>query len=288
MNKKRVHKGLIIAVVLVTVLLSAGLFFLFGDLHSENGVLFVNIKKSQGDIHSGDLVLVNYENEYDFSHSPKIVSLKSKKNSAYSLRNGNEKLEKDTVKALNKMLKKFKRETGIGTVCVNSAYRTYDEQATIFENRINEYGYDGASVLASEAGFSEHHTGLACDLILLNDDGTTAAIGSISEYTWFTENADDYGFIIRYPEGKTHITKISNEPWHFRYIGKAHAKVVSEYGFCLEEYIDYIKDYSHKSPLVCDGYSIYYCEGTKVTVPIFKSYTISGNNIDGFVISYKN
>jgi len=56
------------------------------------------------------------------------------------------------------------------------------------------------------------------------------------------ENAHKYGFILRYPDGKQSITKVIYEPWHFRYVGKEHAEVIKEKGFCLEEYIEYLKN----------------------------------------------
>ncbi len=60
-----------------------------------------------------------------------------------------------------------------------------------------------------------------------------------------------YGFILRYPFGKEHITKIAYEPWHFRYVGAPHAEIIEKNDFVLEEYIEYIKQFMYwTEPLV--------------------------------------
>ena len=61
-------------------------------------------------------------------------------------------------------------------------------------------------------------------------------------YLWLQEHAEEYGFVLRYPEGKSDITKIIYEPWHFRYVGPEHAKEMNRLGMCLEEYVEYLKE----------------------------------------------
>lgn len=60
-------------------------------------------------------------------------------------------------------------------------------------------------------------------------------------YQWLDENAYKYGFVKRYPEDKTDITGISNEPWHYRYVGTTVAKIMKEENICLEEYLEKYK-----------------------------------------------
>ena len=60
-------------------------------------------------------------------------------------------------------------------------------------------------------------------------------------FEWLQENAQDYGFVLRYPKDKQDITGITYESWHWRYVGEEHAKIMKEKGFCLEEYIEYLK-----------------------------------------------
>lgn len=117
----------------------------------------------------------------------------------------------------------------------NSAYRTLDEQITILEYRTLEHMRDykldfqeaRAKALETVAipGTSEHHLGLAVDLL-----GKEAI-------AWFTEHCWDYGFIVRYTEEKEPITGIVDEPWHFRYVGTEVSMAMKDTGLCLEEYL---------------------------------------------------
>ena len=93
-----------------------------------------------------------------------------------------------------------------------------------------------ASVVA-KPGTSEHQTGLAVDLCAkdyqLLDEGQEAT----PEYQWLCANCAEYGFIVRYPDGKSDVTGIIYEPWHFRYVGRAAAREIMADGLCLEEYL---------------------------------------------------
>ena len=86
-------------------------------------------------------------------------------------------------------------------------------------------------------GKSEHNAGLSADIfsdeyVSFDDDG----FKNTKAYAWLMENAADYGFILRYPEGKEDETGIIYEPWHYRFVGVYYAHKVSESGLCLEEY----------------------------------------------------
>ncbi len=117
----------------------------------------------------------------------------------------------------------------------NSAYRTILEQTTILEYRTREHmasfnldfadARDKAYETVAIPGTSEHHLGLAVDLL-----GSEAV-------AWLQEHCWDYGFILRYTEAKEHITGIIDEPWHFRYVGKEVSLDMKDSGLCLEEYL---------------------------------------------------
>ncbi|NLB43301.1 MAG: peptidase M15, partial [Clostridiales bacterium] len=95
-------------------------------------------------------------------------------------------------------------------------------------------------------------------------------------------------------EEKRSKTGIEYEPWHFRYIGKPHSYIATEYNMCLEEYVDYLKEFQfgEKHLRVRDGdgkrYEIYYTDKLDVPVPSGKQYKVSGNNVDGFIITVMN
>lgn len=124
---------------------------------------------------------------------------------------------------------------------VVEAYRTEEEQQKLMDEKIEEYIQKEyprflAEFLAkkwvAEPGTSEHQLGIAVDI---NPDYSKSDRNKV--YTWLAENSYKYGFIYRYPEDKTHITGISNEPWHYRYVGIEVAEEMYKQDICLEEYL---------------------------------------------------
>lgn len=114
-----------------------------------------------------------------------------------------------------------------------SAYRSYYSQESIFKEWCDIYGFEKASTISSQAGHSEHQTGLTMDL-----DSLSQSYGDTAEGIWLAENCWKYGFIIRYPKGKAEITGYAYEPWHVRYLGKSTAKLVYNSGLTLEEFLN--------------------------------------------------
>lgn len=136
------------------------------------------------------------------------------------------------------------RAAGLG-LFVREGYRTYEDQKQILDERIQRYRDEGysrseAKKLAEEyvavPGTSEHELGIAVDI-----NADTSKCSSDAVYTWLANNAYRYGFIKRYPEDKTEITGVNNEPWHYRYVGVDAAREMQEKGLCLEEYIETLK-----------------------------------------------
>jgi len=122
-----------------------------------------------------------------------------------------------------------------------SGHRRISTQKTNFENKIQQYQNQGyskaeATQLAAKIilppGSSEHNAGLAMDICSLE-----TSFENTREFKWLTEHAADYGFILRYPKNKTDVTRITYEPWHWRYVGVSHAKNIKARGVCLEEYL---------------------------------------------------
>lgn len=98
-----------------------------------------------------------------------------------------------------------------------------------------------------------------------------------------------YGFVERYPAGKEKITGIAHEPWHFRYVGFPHSAIMADMELALEEYVELIKNYTLEHPLLYKGTEIYYVpangKSTEIRLPEKSIYQISGNNVDGFVVT---
>lgn len=157
---------------------------------------------------------------------------------------------------------------------VMSSFRTAEEQQEI----LNEQGSD----TAMPAGSSEHQTGLGLDLYFDNFSGK--AILKCEAGRYLNEHCSDYGFILRYPAGKKAVTKIDYEPWHFRYVGQPHAKIISESGYTLEDYIKHLepgKFYSY------EDYIISRQNGNNINVPAGKGKVISPDNCGGYIITVK-
>ncbi len=141
------------------------------------------------------------------------------------------------------------KEDGINLTII-SGYRTLERSRILYANKVAEYeamGYDNETAKVEAAkwvappGTSEHHTGLAMDIV--SSDYYTKYSDLVEEFAndpeaiWLKENCARFGFILRYPQDKVDITGINFEPWHFRYVGEEHAAKIMEQGICLEEYL---------------------------------------------------
>lgn len=117
-----------------------------------------------------------------------------------------------------------------------SPFRSYAIQNDLFQKQVNRVGGDEAlaATVVARPGTSEHNTGLCADFNMASD-----TFESTPMYTWMCENAEDYGFILRYPKEKQHITGVIYESWHWRFVGIDTAKEINSLGLTLEEYIEY-------------------------------------------------
>lgn len=121
-------------------------------------------------------------------------------------------------------------------LAIRSAYRTYAEQKAIYERAVAAYGIQYASLYYAPAGASEHQTGLALDVWDGVNRGT--AFSRLPQARWVAQHAHEYGFIVRYPDGKTHITGYAWESWHLRWVGpEAAANFGPNSRLTLEEYL---------------------------------------------------
>ncbi|MFB6364297.1 D-alanyl-D-alanine carboxypeptidase family protein [Paenibacillus elgii] len=146
------------------------------------------------------------------------------------------KMRKEAAAALEKLFQAAKKDNlplaGV------SAYRSHETQKTVYNRYVQKDGEAAANKYSAKPGHSEHETGLAIDVA--GSSGKCAAqdcFGATKEAKWLAEHAADYGFIIRYPEGKESITGYQYEPWHLRYVGVDTAKAIVKQGVTLEEYV---------------------------------------------------
>lgn len=115
-----------------------------------------------------------------------------------------------------------------------SAYRSYSYQNTLYTRYVTNNGKKLADTFSARAGYSEHQTGLAVDI---NVASSSAHFENTPHYRWLSEHAWKYGFILRYPQNKEHITGFRFEPWHYRYVGLDAAKAIHDSGLTWEEYL---------------------------------------------------
>lgn len=128
-----------------------------------------------------------------------------------------------------------------------SSYRTVERQTNNFNNKVKEYvnkGYSQeeakeiAATIIAIPGTSEHHTGLAADIVTPSYQRLNEGFAETKAFRWLYAHCAEYGFIMRYAEDKQAITKIIYEPWHYRYVGKEAAQIIMGEGICLEEFLE--------------------------------------------------
>lgn len=134
------------------------------------------------------------------------------------------------------------------TLFVNSSYRSYQDQESLYNSYAAERGTEAADEVSSRPGHSEHQTGLTFDVNTTED-----SFAGTPEANWLAEHCAEYGFIIRYPEGKEDKTGYVYEPWHIRYLGKEKAEAVTKSGLCLEEYLGVTSDYKYAEDQNCSS-----------------------------------
>lgn len=264
---------------------------------------FIYEQHSNEEICNGDLILVNNDTEYKAQGKEELVSIFDEKNlihaegdNAFGVTDSSLQLRKNAADKLVEMLDKFNEATGNDNVVVCSGYRTKETQQRLYDEDLENTGDDNSTRVA-KPGFSEHESGYAVDLTLYDGeyDGT-------GEYEWINKNCAAYGYILRYKSEKSDLTQIQDEPWHYRYVGTPHAEYIMQNNLCLEEYIDLLKNsYAYTESSIDllemeghDGerYAVYYfaadtsADSTYLPIPADKEYTVSGNNQDGFVVSF--
>lgn len=144
-----------------------------------------------------------------------------------------QKVDKRIVDTTKKMLADAKAAGVELQIC--SAYRTVKQQEELY---LKEPAVaPGQPVAVQQPRASEHHTGLAIDIITPDFQRLEEGFENTEAFRWLDIHAWEYGFILRYPKDKQEITGVIYEPWHYRYVGMEHAKKIKEQKVCLEEYL---------------------------------------------------
>ncbi len=242
--------------------------------------------RTSDQIHTGNLILVNKTHKYEFPlNGGNLINVYNEQEAAgtrgqyFQLPGSKLYMEQNAYFQMNKWLKEF-NDSSLHLV---GAYRTYEMQESL-----------NSSI---PAGYSDSHTGLSCELRTQNQAGHPVKISPETHRALY-DNAYKYGFIVRYPADKNTLTEVPNYTYYFRYVGYVHAYLINTNNFCLEEYILYLQRYTYGENSLKvttpDGsnYEIYYVKasGTQQTIiplPAEGSYTISGDNEGGFIVTVK-
>lgn len=142
----------------------------------------------------------------------------------FQLSNVHIQLEREVFEAANRMFRQA-RQDGVSRFTITSGYRSWATQERLYAK--------GANANAAAPGTSEHQTGLAFDVTTRRERG---GFETSKQYEWLSQHCWEYGFILRYPQGKEHITGFAFEPWHYRYVGEEIAREIRDRGCTLEEY----------------------------------------------------
>lgn len=178
------------------------------------------------------LILANYENLLPEDFSVKVSNIDETR-----------QFDSRAIGELNDMMNAMKKD-GITNVWIQSAYRSVSRQKELYDSSVKKYLQQGKTKEEAEKltdeyinkpGSSDHNLGLAVDFNYVDNK-----FEKLDGFKWLKKNAEDYGFVLRYPKDKEDITKIAYESWHWRYVGVEHAKKMNELNMCLEEYVEYL------------------------------------------------
>ena len=206
----------------------------------------INEEENKKDIDSNtsdwELLLVNKNHKVPDGYSVELEEVES-----------THKVDKRIADSLEQMLTDARKEGLSPIIC--SSYRTNAKQQKLYNNKVTEYrrwGYSSeeakelASYWVAIPGTGEHETGLAVDIVSKEYQILDEKQEQTDVQKWLIENSYKYGFILRYPTDKKDITMINYEPWHYRYVGIDNATYMKEQDMCLEEYIDYLRQFEEE------------------------------------------
>lgn len=193
-----------------------------------------DIEKEKKEITDWRLTLANYENVLPDDFTVEVENIDSTR-----------QFDARAIKYLKQMMSDMSKDK-IKNVWVQSAYRSVERQKELYDASVSKYLKQGKTQEEAEKltdeyinkpGSSDHNLGLAVDFNYVDNK-----FEDLDAFKWLKKNAENYGFILRYPKDKEDITKIAYESWHWRYVGEEHAKKMNELNMCLEEYIEYLSE----------------------------------------------
>lgn len=242
---KKLNKRKIITIIIITIILIIMIKYFKTKTVVETATNQVeqttpkqeenqtNEQQPEKEITDWRLTLANYENLLPENFTVKVENIDKTR-----------QFDSRAIGELNDMMNQMKKD-GITNIWIQSAYRSVARQKELYDASVKKYIQEGktqeeAEKLTNEyinkPGSSDHNLGLAVDFNKVDNE-----FEKLDGFKWLQKNAENYGFVLRYPKDKEDITKIAYESWHWRYVGVEHAKKMNELNMCLEEYIKYLK-----------------------------------------------
>lgn len=262
-----------------------------------------SLTMSRHAVHAGNLILVNGDHPYrGFCENLDLVPADDP---TWTVASGPQLpgvcerlLARRAAAALDLLMRRI---DGWPRIAAVSGWRPYQEQVNLWNESVDGNGLDFTRSYVAQPGCSEHHTGLAIDLGLLNGEPLDYIRPNFPYEgicQQFRELAPAFGFVERYPAGKEAVTGVAHEPWHFRYVGRPHAAVMAAKGLVLEEYLELLD----RHPSSQEGLAWEDSDGTRwllwradagseddpqAEVPVDRArlHAISGDNRGGFVVT---
>ena len=236
---------------------------------------YTEYELSKNDLSKGLLAIYTDSKPATEEDQLKMADLYEEKNECFILSEEHLDLNEDAALALNSMMEDYVSETMLTDFIVYGTTDTYTDA----------YSHCPQAFAESKAG--------GCIDLALYTGGEVLTYDGCDAQGWIVENCWKYGFVVRYPKNKENKTGNEYCPWHLRYVGDIHAAIMNHKGMCLEEYIEFLEQYTFEEPYSFSfnniAYQIYTvpCSGDTITinVPSSGDYEISGDNRNSFIVT---
>ena len=314
-SKKRLRQQVVISIfAVIALILLVFATLIIGKIFTtqkntnpstEPGYNMITVPREEAAVHMGNLLLINNNfkcNKIDSSDFVNLYNYRADKNnsevtqingkSTYGLVDASIYLNQTTLDAFNIMMLDYcnaNNLTSSSTSTLSNIEVTLGGFPANDTSGYNEY-------LDIGPDYYDHITGTTITIKTSSPSSVIKEASLKEQYNWIYQNAHKYGFIIRYPDGCAQHTQIpANTRLHLRYVGIEHATYIHQNNICLEEYLELIRTkHTFSNPLSIDSangrtYLVYYVEysGNPTSIPVVKdkNYTISGDNMNGFIVT---
>lgn len=251
-----------------------------GEVEAQDETVDPNadvLELTAADLTSGPLILVN--DTYGFNGRQNLTDFSTITDTNVKPRDTGMQFESEMSEALCSLFDAYNTANGTVNLQIYSIFQSDLDATSIYSNSL-----------------ADRSTGYGFDIGLITSTGEVVPyIQKCNE--WMMSNCWDYGFIVRYPSEKTTETGTTYSPHHFRYVGKVHSMYMNRNSLCLEEYLEILKDFTAdtnglKTSDGTEDYTIYYVPAesdgtTQVQIPKDTEFTVSGNNMDGYILTIK-